>query len=33
MYHQNQCKWKAASEYAAKKGMKFIVLTEKFLGT
>jgi hypothetical protein len=32
MYHQNQCKWKAASEYATKKGMKFIVLTEKFLG-
>ena len=31
MYHQNQCKWKAASEYAAKKGMKFIILTEKFL--
>lgn len=31
MYHQNQCKWKAASEYAAKKGMKFMVLTEKFL--
>jgi len=31
MYHQNQCKWKAASEYAAKKGMKFIVLTEKYL--
>jgi hypothetical protein len=33
MYHQNQCKWKAASEYATKKGMKFIVLTEKFLET
>jgi hypothetical protein len=32
MYHQNQCKWKAASEYATKKGMKFIVLTEKFFG-
>ena len=31
MYHQNQCKWKAASEYAAKKGMKFIVMTEKDL--
>jgi hypothetical protein len=31
MYHQNQCKWKAAHEYAAKKGMKFIILTEKFL--
>ena len=31
MYYQNQCKWKAASEYAAKKGMKFIILTEKFL--
>lgn len=33
MYHQNQCKWKAAHEYAAKKGMKFIILTEKFLTT
>lgn len=33
MYHQNQCKWKAAAEYAAKKGMKFIILTEKFLTT
>jgi len=32
MYHQNQCKWNAATEYAAKKGMKFIVLTEKFFG-
>jgi hypothetical protein len=31
MYHKNQCKWKAASEYAAKKGMKFIILTEKYL--
>jgi len=31
MYHKNQCKWKAASDYAAKKGMKFIVLTEKYL--
>ena len=31
MYEKNQCKWKAASEYAAKKGMKFIVLTEKYL--
>jgi hypothetical protein len=31
MYHQNQCKWKAASEYAVKKGMQFIILTEKFL--
>ena len=33
MYHKNQCKWKAASDYAAKKGMKFIVLTEKYLTT
>lgn len=33
MYQKNQCKWKAASEYAAKKGMKFIVLTEKHLTT
>lgn len=31
MYQKNQCKWKAASEYAAKKGMKFVVLTEKYL--
>ena len=31
MWHKNQCKWKAASDYAAKKGMKFIVLTEKYL--
>ena len=31
MYHKNQCKWKAASDYAAKKGMKFIILTEKHL--
>lgn len=31
MYHKNQSKWKAASEYAAKKGMKFVVLTEKYL--
>lgn len=31
MYEKNQCKWKAASEYAAKKGMKFVVLTEKYL--
>jgi len=31
MYHKKQCKWKAASDYAAKKGMKFIVLTEKYL--
>lgn len=31
MYHKNQSKWKAASDYAAKKGMKFIVLTEKYL--
>lgn len=32
-YRKNQCKWKAASEYAAKKGMKFVVLTEKHLTT
>jgi len=31
MWHKNQCKWKAASDYAAKKGMKFIILTEKYL--
>jgi len=31
MYQKNQCKWKAASEYAAKKGMRFVVLTEKYL--
>jgi len=31
MWHKNQAKWKAASEYAAKKGMKFVVLTEKYL--
>jgi hypothetical protein len=31
MYHKNQCKWKAASDYAVKKGMKFIILTEKHL--
>lgn len=31
MFRKNQCKWKAASEYAAKKGMKFVVLTEKHL--
>ena len=31
MWHKNQSKWKAASEYAAKKGMKFVVLTEKYL--
>lgn len=31
MYNQNQCKWNAAAEYAAKKGMKFVVLTEKYL--
>ena len=30
-YHKNQSKWKAASEYAAKKGMKFVILTEKYL--
>lgn len=33
MWHKNQCKWKAAAEYAAKKGMKFVVLTEKYLTT
>ena len=31
MYNQNQCKWKAATEYAAKQGMKFVVLTENYL--
>lgn len=31
MWHKNQCKWNAASDYAAKKGMKFIILTEKYL--
>jgi hypothetical protein len=31
MYNQNQCKWNAATEYASKKGMKFVVLTEKYL--
>jgi hypothetical protein len=30
-WHKNQAKWKAAQEYAAKKDMKFIILTEKFL--
>lgn len=30
-YLVNQAKWKAASEFAASKGMKFIVLTEKQL--
>lgn len=33
MYQKNMCKWAAASEYAAKKGMKFVVLTEKYLTT
>jgi len=33
MWHKNQSKWKAASDYAAKKGMKFVVLTEKYLTT
>ena len=33
MYHQNQCKWKSATEYAAKQGMKFVVLTEKYLNS
>ena len=31
MWHKNQCKWKAAADYAVKKGMKFIILTEKHL--
>ena len=31
MYNQNKCKWEAASAYAEQKGMKFIVLTEKYL--
>ena len=31
MWAKNQSKWKAASDYAAKKGMKFIILTEKYL--
>lgn len=32
MYHKNMCKWKAAEAYATKKGMRFVVLTEKYLG-
>lgn len=31
-YIKNQAKWKAASEYAEKKGMVFTILTEKHLG-
>lgn len=31
MYEKNLCKWRAATEYAAKKGLKFVVLTEKYL--
>lgn len=31
MYSQNQAKWKAASDFANKNNMKFIVLTEKNL--
>lgn len=30
-YATNMCKWKAANEYANKKGWKFIILTEKEL--
>lgn len=33
MWAKNQSKWKAAEEYATKKGMKFIILTEKYLTT
>jgi hypothetical protein len=33
MYNKNQCKWKAAHEWAAKKGMRFVILTEKYLST
>ena len=28
-FSQNQSKWKAASEFASKNGLKFIILTEK----
>lgn len=31
-YRQNQDKWEAARQFAAKKGMKFVILTEKELG-
>ena len=31
-YQQNQDKWEAARAFAAKKGMKFLILTEKELG-
>ena len=31
-YIKNQAKWKAAEEYANKKGSSFVVLTEKHLG-
>lgn len=31
MYITNQCKWKAARDYCKKKGMEFIILTEKEL--
>ncbi len=30
-YIKNQCKWKAAKQYAAQSGMRFIFLTEKDL--
>lgn len=30
-YHQNQDKWEAASAYAKKHGMEFIILTEREL--
>ncbi len=31
MFNKNQCKWKAAQEWAAKKGMRFVILTENYL--
>lgn len=31
-FSQNQSKWKAASEFASKNGLKFIILTEKDIG-
>lgn len=31
-YIKNQAKWKAADEFAKKKGSSFVVLTEKHLG-
>jgi hypothetical protein len=31
-YIKNQCKWKAATEWAKKKGYEFTILTEKHLG-